>query len=130
MRLAALIQKPGNGPRTLRAQEALDMATREGAAALHWFDQIGSIEPGKRADLALVNLSSPENLAPMPSRPKDLPERVVSALVYSGQPQHVESTWVDGKLLYSKGKVRTINRETLLLDAQKAQRWILKVTGK
>ena len=125
MRLAALIQKPGNGPRAMRAQEALDMATIEGAKAMHWFDKIGSIEVGKRADLALVNLSQPENLAPITLRTRDLPERVVSSLVYSAQANHVENTWVDGKLLYVAGVVRTIDREKLVQDARDAQRRIL-----
>ncbi|MBU6374839.1 MAG: 5'-deoxyadenosine deaminase [Bdellovibrionales bacterium] len=125
MRLAALIQKPGNGPRSMRAQEALDMATREGAKALHWFDKIGSIEVGKRADLTLVNLSHPENLAPVPRRPKDLAETLVSSLVYSAQSQHVEGTWVDGKLLYWGGRVRSIDRDKLVKDAREAQRQIL-----
>jgi cytosine/adenosine deaminase-related metal-dependent hydrolase len=125
MRLAALIQKPGNGPRSMRAQEALDMATREGAKALHWFDKIGSIETGKRADLALVDLSRPENLAPVPRRREDLAEGVVSSLVYSAQPSHVEATWVEGKLLYSHGKVRTIDSKALIAEARIAQQQIL-----
>ncbi len=130
MRLAALIQKPGNGPRSMRAQEALDMATREGALALQWFDQIGSIEVGKRADLALVNLSRPANLAPSASKPSDLAERIVSSLVYSAQPAHVESTWVDGRLLYSNGRVRTIDESALIEEARRAQTKILRECGK
>ncbi len=126
MRLAALIQKPGNGPRSMRAQEALDMATREGAKALHWFDKIGSIESGKRADLALVDLSRPENLAPFPRTKGTLAEGIISSLVYSAQPQHVEATWVDGRLLYANGKVKTIDSRTLITDARKAQEQILR----
>ena len=128
MRLAALIQKPGNGPRTMRAQEALDMATREGAKALHWFDQIGSIEAGKRADLALVNLDRPENLAPSPRRRGSLAEGIVSSLVYSSQASHVEATWVDGRLLYRNGRVATIDSGKLVAQARSAQKKILGST--
>jgi cytosine/adenosine deaminase-related metal-dependent hydrolase len=46
MRLAALLHKPAHGPKSMRAQEVLDMATRDGAKALSWFDQVGSIEVG------------------------------------------------------------------------------------
>lgn len=126
MRLAALIQKPGNGPRSMPAQSVLDMATRNGAKALDWFDEIGSIEVGKRADLALVDLNTPENFSPVDSVPaKDQAEAVVSALVYASQPHHVTHTWVDGRLLYSGGKVATIQRAALLKRAREAQKHIL-----
>ncbi len=126
MRLAALIQKPGNGPRSMPAQSVLDMATRNGAKALDWFDEIGSIEVGKRADLALVDLNTPENFSPVDSVPaKDQAEAVVSALVYASQPHHVTHTWVDGRLLYVGGKVQTIQRANLLKRAREAQKLIL-----
>ncbi len=54
MRLAATLQAARSGPGALPAREVLAMATREGAAALGLQDEIGSIEPGKRADLILV----------------------------------------------------------------------------
>ncbi len=57
MRLAALLHKPGAGPEAMRAQEVFDMATREGAhSALGWWDDIGSIEVGKKADLVALDL--------------------------------------------------------------------------
>lgn len=126
MRLAALIQKPGNGPRSMRAQTVLDMATRNGAKALDWWDDIGSIEVGKRADLALVDISAPENFSPVESLPaKDQPEAVISSLVYASSGHHVQKTWVDGRLLYSEGKVTTIPRTALVRNARQAQSEIL-----
>jgi len=126
MRLAALIQKPGNGPRSMPAQTVLDMATINGAKALRWWDEVGSIETGKRADLALVDLSAPENLSPVESLPKaQQPEAVISALVYASSGSHVKKTWIDGRLLYSDGKVRTIDRKQLIRAAREAQTQIL-----
>lgn len=126
MRLAALIQKPGNGPRSMPAQTVLDMATRNGAKALNWWDEIGSIEVGKKADLALIDLSAPENFCPVDSvQKKDQPEAVVSSLVYSTLPHHVRATWVDGRLLYSQGKVQTLSRARLSSQAREAQKFIL-----
>jgi cytosine/adenosine deaminase-related metal-dependent hydrolase len=126
MRLAALIQKPGNGPRSMPAQTVLDMATRNGAKALNWWDDIGSIEVGKKADLALVDLSAPENFSPVDSvQKKSQPEAVVSSLVYASLPQHVRATWVDGRLVYSQGKVQTLSKSRLVAQAKEAQKSIL-----
>src|ERR1700676_2039685 len=107
MRLAALIHKPGAGPKAMRAQEVLDMATRDGAKALGWFNDIGSIEVGKKADLVALNLNSLTNTIPRSSQLN--PEAIASSIVYSSQPSHVKWTMVDGKLLFKNGKVLTIN---------------------
>ena len=60
MRLAALVAKNANNdPTVLPAAQAVAMATRLGARALHMEQLIGSLEPGKRADLILVDLARP-----------------------------------------------------------------------
>ncbi|MFN7684988.1 MAG: 5'-deoxyadenosine deaminase [Oligoflexia bacterium] len=131
MRLAALIQKPGNGPRSMPARIALDMATRNGAKALGWWEEIGSIEIGKRADLALVDLCTPENFSPVDSvQKKDQPDAVISSLVYATQAQHVKYTWVDGRLLYSSGRVHTLSKTRLIQQARAAQKTLLKAAKK
>ncbi len=123
MRLAALIHKPGHGPRTLRAQEALDLGTRNGARAMGMSDQIGSIEVGKKADLVLFDLNRPENLViedrgagRLPS-----PEAVASSLVYSTQPRHLQWTLVEGEQVQSKGELKAISTSKLVEQARKAQ---------
>lgn len=122
MRLAALLHKPGAGPKAMRAQQVLDMATRGGAKALGWFDEIGSIEVGKKADLVALNLSRPENFVPAPAIGKKLdPEAIASSIVYSSQPSHVEMTMVDGRILYRGGKVATIPTAPLLKRVAQAQ---------
>ena len=62
MRLAALVAKGTSGdPTTVPAREALAMATRIGARAIHLGDLTGSLEPGKRADLIVLDLERTHN---------------------------------------------------------------------
>jgi cytosine/adenosine deaminase-related metal-dependent hydrolase len=122
MRLAALLHKPGAGPKAMRAQEVLDMATRDGAKALSWFKDIGSIEVGKKADLVALDLRTPSNT--LPAGHEADPEAIASSVVYSSDPRHVKMTWVDGKLLYSKGRVTTIGEKRLMDRVHSAQRLI------
>jgi len=124
MRLAALIHKPGAGPKAMRAQEVLDMATRDGAKALDWFKDIGSIEVGKKADLIALNLNDLHNTVPEASRLD--PEAMASSIVYSCQPSDVQWTMVDGKLVYKNGKVSAISTKSLLQKVHKAQAQIAR----
>lgn len=123
MRLAALIHKPGGGPKTLRAQEALDMATLHGAKALHWQDSIGSIECGKKADLTCFDLNQPENqVSDLGSKNHALSsESYASSLVYSSGPQHLQWTMVDGQVLFQKGKMKMMSTQKLIESINKAK---------
>lgn len=119
MRLSALIHKPGAGPRAMRAQEVLDMATRGGAKALGWFEDIGSIEVGKKADLVAMDLQAPENTV---SAGRELDSGMIaSSVVYSSQPAHVKRTLVDGKTVYRDGRVKTISARLLMERVRQAQ---------
>jgi 5-methylthioadenosine/S-adenosylhomocysteine deaminase len=94
MRLAATLQAVRREPGALTARDALWMATRAGAAALGLDAEIGSIEPGKRADLILVDAASPR-VAPSPDP--------FSAVVYAGHGADVRMTMVDGRILARDG---------------------------
>ncbi len=104
MRLTALIHKPALGPTTLSAQEALDLATLGGAKALHWQDQIGSIEVGKKADFFAINMNSIQNFSSLASlkNPEKLGSEILSNLVYASTSNQIELTVVDGKEAYRK----------------------------
>ena len=91
MRLAALLQKFRLGPVAMPALDVLRMATIDGARALGLEREIGSIEPGKKADLAILD-AGPLHALPSPDP--------VSAIVYSYRASDVHSVLVDGKFLY------------------------------
>ena len=87
--LAGLVAKgTGGDPSLLGADELLRMATLDGAKALGLDADIGSLLPGKRADIAAVELSSLETL------PCYDP---VSDLVYAAGREHVTHAWVGGE---------------------------------
>ncbi|MCU0249166.1 MAG: 5'-deoxyadenosine deaminase [Vicinamibacterales bacterium] len=90
MRLAAVLQAVRLGPGALPARDAVWMATREGARALGLEAEIGSVEPGKRADLIVVGLDRP-HLAPGGDP--------YSTLVYAARGTDVRHTVVDGEVL-------------------------------
>ena len=96
MRLAALLAKAVAGDaEAMPAHAALRAATLGGAAALGLQARIGSIAPGKAADLAAVRLSGPELL------PCYDP---ISHLVYAAGRQHVSDVWVAGRHLLRGGE--------------------------
>jgi 5-methylthioadenosine/S-adenosylhomocysteine deaminase len=95
MRTAALLAKAVSGnAEALPAHAALRSATLGGAQALGLGDKIGSLRPGKAADLVAVDLSAPELL------PCYDP---VSHLVYAAGREHVSHAWVAGEALLRDG---------------------------
>ena len=98
MRLAALIHKPAAGPRAIPARTAFDMATMGGARALALEREIGSLEPGKRADLAVVRR---DRLHTTPAGGAD----VFSELVYAHTSADVDTVLVDGRVVVADGRL-------------------------
>ncbi len=90
MRLAAVLQSVRRGPGSLTARDALWMATREGARAIGLERELGSIEPGKRADFLLVDRDRPQLIAS---------HDPYSTLVYSTRGTDIRTTVVDGEVL-------------------------------
>ena len=114
MRTAALLQKALHGPEVLPANRVLRLATIDGARAMGLESEIGSLEVGKRGDLAVVRL---DRLHATPVRD------VVSALVYSAEAEDVDSVIIDGQLVLRDGKLLTIDEtetiESARLEAEK-----------
>jgi 5-methylthioadenosine/S-adenosylhomocysteine deaminase len=105
MRTAALLAKAASADAAVvSAAEALEMATLEGARALGLEGEIGSIEPGKSADLAAVDLSSLETL------PCYDP---VSHLVYAAGREHVSHVWVAGEPRLAERRLPTLDEQDL-----------------
>src|SRR5690606_31244365 len=91
------------------AQEALDMATLNGAKALGWSGEIGSLEPGKRADLFALALDRVGGLPPVSAvGPRPAREGLVSSIVYSGRPEQVAWTLVEGRIVARKGRLTRV----------------------
>ncbi len=114
LRLAALLAKGVSGnPVVVPARTALAMATRMGAQALHIGGLTGSIEPGKRADLLLLNL---QEVHASPKFDRN-PESVYSRIVYSAKACDVTDVMVDGSWLMRGRKLLTLPEADLLNQA-------------
>jgi 5-methylthioadenosine/S-adenosylhomocysteine deaminase len=98
------------------AWRVLRMATIEGAAALGWDDEIGSLREGKRADICLVDLRRP-TLAPVHSRPM---RNLVPNLVYAARGDEVDTVIIDGRIVVEHGRLLTMAEEEVIADAQRA----------
>ncbi|MDP1924488.1 MAG: TRZ/ATZ family hydrolase [Thiobacillus sp.] len=109
MRLAALLAKGTSGDAAvLPAAAALKAATLDAARALNLDSQIGSIAPGKRADLVAVDLRA------LPCQPLFDP---VSHLVYVAGRENVSHVWVDGKLKLHERRLVDLNTDDLTARA-------------
>jgi 5-methylthioadenosine/S-adenosylhomocysteine deaminase len=109
MRLAALLAKAvSHRAEVLPAHTAVRMATLNGAAALGLESRIGSLVPGKEADLVAVNLST---LAMSPCFDP------VSHLVYCAGRQDVTDVWIGGRRVLHSGRLTTLNEQELLARA-------------
>lgn len=107
--LGAKLQAYVSGPGSLAAREAVKMLTCEGAKALRIDDRVGSLEPGKRADVVVLDLRKPHSV------PLYDP---YSHLVYSAKSSDVRHTVVDGQVLVKDGKLQTIDEAALLEEAR------------
>ncbi len=103
MRLAALIQKPIHGATSMDAKTVFKLATIEGAKALHLQNEIGSIEVGKKADLALLDLNT--NLHSI----SEDDEAIYSNIVYTSSSDSVHSVMIEGEW-------KVLNKKSLLYD--------------
>ncbi|MGE0558485.1 MAG: TRZ/ATZ family hydrolase [Burkholderiales bacterium] len=116
MRLAALLAKGSSGdPTVMPAQQALECATLGGAKALGLQSRIGSITPGKQADLVAVNLAA---TAVTPCYDP------VSHLVYAAGREHVSDVWVGGERLVAGSRLTGLDESALQARARAWQKKI------
>jgi 5-methylthioadenosine/S-adenosylhomocysteine deaminase len=116
MKIAALLHKATRwDARVMSAQTVLDLATTHAAQALHADREIGSIEVGKRADLAVVSLKG-AHATPF------YPETVIGCLVYSSRGSDVRATIIDGQVVMTDGVVRTVDEADVVARAQESAR--------
>lgn len=108
MALTALIQKSTTGdPRWLTSRQALHHATLQSARAVGLGDRIGSLAPGRRADIILVDLSGPHT-QPI--------HDLAATLVHSARSSDVRTTIVDGRVLLRDRELLTIDVEAVVRE--------------
>ncbi len=117
MKVAALLNKTRHrDPTVLPAWKTLRLATVEGARTLGLGDRVGSLEPGKRADIVLLDLKKP-HMAPLVLEPFC---NVAPNIVYSARGDEVTHVLVDGRLLVEEGVVKTVDEGRVVEEAQRA----------
>jgi 5-methylthioadenosine/S-adenosylhomocysteine deaminase len=114
MKLAGLLQKVAHRDATiLPATEILKMATIEGARALGMEREIGSLEPGKKADLIIVDFAKPHLTPQLYGKLFN----IVNNLVYAAQSSDVSTTIIDGKILMEEQRMPNVDQEKIIEDA-------------
>ena len=112
MKFAALIQKGHHrDPEIITAEKALEMATIDGARAIGLDHEIGSIEIGKKADIAIVDTDS-FAIAPV--------HHPVSALVYSALGHEVSTVIIDGQIVMRDGVVTSVDERAVRAKSRAA----------
>jgi 5-methylthioadenosine/S-adenosylhomocysteine deaminase len=115
-RLAAFLQKGVFGdPTLLPAKTAWAMATLEGARALHLDHLIGSLEPGKKADVTVISMGRTHQL---PRFTRD-PEGIYSQLIYATKATDVRDVIVNGRLLMRDRALLTLDEAEVLVEASR-----------
>jgi 5-methylthioadenosine/S-adenosylhomocysteine deaminase len=120
MRSMALLQKAMLGPEALQANQALRIATIEGAKALGLENELGSLEIGKQADVILLNLDT------LHSSPYSDP---ISAVVYSAQSSDVKSVIISGELLMKDRELLTLDEDAVLKEANQERKALMERAG-
>ena len=107
-------------PLALNAKAVVEMATIDGARALHMEKEIGSLEPGKKADLVLISLQEP-NAVPMYD--------VYSQIAYSLKGSDVDTVVIGGRVVMRDRKLLTIDEAAVLAKAREYGESVKKSLG-
>jgi len=95
-------------PFVLEPEDVLEIATIDGARALLWEKEIGSLEPGKKADIITVNLNNP-HMTPYYD--------IVAKLTWVAENSDVDTVIIDGNVVMENRKVKTLDEEEVLEKA-------------
>jgi 5-methylthioadenosine/S-adenosylhomocysteine deaminase len=121
LKFTACLHKVGTlNAMALVPEDVMEMATGGGARAMGLRDEIGSLEPGKKADIVLVDLNA-SHIMPV--------HRTASALVYNANGSDVDTVIVDGEVLMRDKRVICLDEEALLAEARAACSNLLKRAG-
>jgi len=122
LKATALLHKVATmDPTAVTGPRVLEMATLGGARALGLEDRIGSLEPGKRADLFIFDPGRSARAVPMFDP--------ISTLVYAGGVGNVELVMVDGRILVEDGRVLGVDERAFLAEAQRVAEELAERAG-
>ncbi len=122
MKMSAIIHKATrNDPLAMTAQQALEMATVGAAKSIGLLDELGSIEPGKRADFFLFDPVKSPGCCPM--------HDPVATLVYSSDTRGITTVVVGGETLLDDGEFIRLDEEKLLRNEQTLARELFSLAG-
>ena len=108
MKIAGLLHKSARWDATVApAQQLLDFCTINGAKAIGMADKLGSIEPGKYADIVILDGKAP-NMRPF------LPENIVANIAYSASSLNVKTVLCQGDVVVEDSKIRTLDMPAVL----------------
>lgn len=107
-------------PKIISAQEAFELATIRGAQALHLEKEIGSLEPGKRADLLIIERDE-LNQIPL--------YNIYSDLVYATKASDVQTVIINGRVVMQNRRLLTLNETAIKRDASVFREKIIKSLG-
>ena len=121
MKMAALLQKVHHlDPTAMTAPEVVRMATIEGARALGMEREVGSLEPGKQADVVLLDGNQPSLLNI---------HDPYQAVVYCLSGREVSDVWVAGERILAAGDVTRVDLEPLFAAAREHSRFLVRKAG-
>lgn len=121
MKTAMLIHRIKSGVDSMPARQVLKMATNGGAEILSW-QEIGSLEKGKAADIAIFNLNKIGYAGALHDR--------ATAILFAGDSQITEYTIVNGEVLVEKGQIKKINTDEIIQKANSIAEKMVKNASK
>lgn len=118
MRLASYLAKGKTlNPEQMPAEDALRIATIEGAKALNIDKKVGSLEKGKKADIIIIN----------PKKPNTCPQHnPYSLIVYAACEKNIQTTIINGKIIMENQQFPNLNIEEIMNNATKATKQLLE----
>ncbi len=117
MKFTAILNKcKAKDPRVFPAWQVLRLATIDGARAIGLGEEIGSLEPGKKADMIIVDMDAP-SLCPVIEQPV---RNIVPNLVYSASGSEVETVIIDGKIIMEQRRLLNIDEKKAAAQAREA----------
>jgi len=122
MGLAAGLARIRHRDDPLPARDVVALATCDGAEALGLGAELGSLETGKRADVAVVDVSQAHHA---PSAERD----PYTTLAHAARATDVRLTMVNGRVLYANGTHRTLDPERVAADAKREAQALLTRMG-